>query len=141
LRSRIGSGADAPLARLALLRGGLRLAYVARRVQNLPTGSRIVMQVVIAIPDIHTLNQYGGPAEALMREVCGVPLLVRVIKTALRAGVTSLLVIWPSDVPQSIWLSAQAELVRDGLCGIVIAQPEAFAPRQNPNGEAPPPLG
>jgi phosphatidylglycerophosphate synthase len=94
------------------------------------------MQAVIAIPDTHTLNQYGGPAEALMREVCGVPLLVRVIKTAVRAGANSLLVIWPSDVPQSIWLSAQAELVRDVLCGIVIVQPEAFEPRQNSNWEA-----
>ena len=65
------------------------------------------MQAVIAIPDTHTLNQHGGPAEALLREVCGVPLLVRVIKTAVRAGANSLLVIWPSDVPQSIWLSAQ----------------------------------
>ena len=94
------------------------------------------MQAVIAIPDTHTLNQYGGPAEALMREVCGVPLLVRVIKTAVRAGANSLLVIWPSDVPQSIWLSAQAGLVRDVLCGIVIVQPEAFEPRQNSNWEA-----
>jgi phosphatidylglycerophosphate synthase len=94
------------------------------------------MQAVIAIPDTHTLTQYGGPAEALMREVCGVPLLVRVIKTAVRAGANSLLVIWPSDVPESIWLSAQAELVRDVLCGIVIVQPEAFEPRQNSNWEA-----
>ena len=94
------------------------------------------MQAVIAIPDTHTLNQYGGPAEALMREVCGVPLLVRVIKTAVRAGANSFLVIWPFDVPQSIWLSAQAELVRDVLCGIVIVQPEAFEPRPNSNWEA-----
>ncbi len=48
------------------------------------------MQAVIAIPDTHTLNQYGGPAEALMREVCGVPLLVRVIKTAVRAGASEM---------------------------------------------------
>jgi len=89
------------------------------------------MQAVVAIPDAHNLNQYGGPAEALMREACGVPLLVRVIKTAVRTGANSLLVIWPSDVPQSIWLSAQAELVRDVLCGIVIVQPVAFEPERN----------
>jgi phosphatidylglycerophosphate synthase len=94
------------------------------------------MQAVIAIPDTHTLNQYGGPAGALMREVCGVPLLVRVIKTAVRAGANSLLVIWPSDVPQPLWLSVQAELVGECLCGIVIVQPEAFEPRQNSNWEA-----
>ena len=93
------------------------------------------MQAIIAIPDTRTLNQFEGP-EALAREVCGVPLLVRVIKTAVRAGANSLLVIWPSDQPQSIWLSVQAELVRDVLCGIVIVQPEAFEPRQNSNWEA-----
>src|SRR6266851_3475712 len=93
------------------------------------------MQAVVAIPDTDALNQYGGP-EALMREVCGVPLLVRVIKTAVRAGANSLLVIWPSDVPRSILLSVQAELVRDVLCGIVIVQAEAFEPRPNSNWEA-----
>ena len=90
------------------------------------------MQAIIAIPDTHTLNQYGGP-EALMRQVCGVPLLVRVIKTAVRAGVDSLLMIWPSDVPQSIWLSAQAALDRESVCGIIVVQPERFEPRRNPN--------
>jgi len=65
-----------------------------------------------------------------MREVCGVPLLVRVIKTAVRAGADSLLTIWPSDVPQSIWLSAQAALDGEALCGIIIVQREAFEPRQ-----------
>jgi phosphatidylglycerophosphate synthase len=94
------------------------------------------MQAVIAIPDTHTLNKYGGPAEALMREVCGVPLLVRVIKTAVRAGADSLLVIWPSDVPQSIWLSAQAALARERLWRIVVVQAEPFEPRQNSNWEA-----
>ena len=93
------------------------------------------MQAIVAIPDTDTLNHYRGP-EALMREVCGISLLVRVIKTAVRAGANSLLVIWPSDVPKSIWLSAQSELVRDILCGIVIVQPEAFEPRQNSNWEA-----
>jgi phosphatidylglycerophosphate synthase len=91
------------------------------------------MQALIAIPDTLTLNQYGGAAQALMRKVCGVPLLVRVIKTAVRAGADSLLVIWPSDVPQSIWLSAQAALDREPVCGIIIVQPEKLEPRQNPS--------
>jgi hypothetical protein len=88
------------------------------------------VQAVIAIPNTETLNQYGGPAEALMRKACGVPLLVRVIKTALRAGADSLLMIWPADVPQSIWMSSQAALGRECVCGIVIVQEEAFEPRQ-----------
>ena len=90
------------------------------------------MQAILAIPDSHTLNQHGGSG-ALMRKVCGVPLLVRVIKSAVRAGANSLLVLWPSDVPQSIWLSAQAALEGETLCGIVIVQREAFEPRVNAN--------
>jgi phosphatidylglycerophosphate synthase len=78
-----------------------------------------------------TLNLYGGPVQGLMREVCGVPLLVRVIKTAVRAGVDSLLVVWPSDVPQSIWLSSQAALATEALNGIVIVQHEQFDPQRN----------
>jgi phosphatidylglycerophosphate synthase len=58
-----------------------------------------------------------------------------VIKTAVRAGADSLLAIWPSDVPQSIWFSAQADLNGEVLCGIVIVQSEAFEPRRNSNWE------
>jgi phosphatidylglycerophosphate synthase len=94
------------------------------------------MQALIAIPATQTLNQFGGPAAALLRKVSGVALLVRVIKTAVRAGANSLLVIWPSDVPQSIWFSAQADLDREVLCGIVIVQSRAFEPRRNSNWEA-----
>ena len=61
------------------------------------------MQAVIAIPTHQMLQQFGGPEQALMQEVAGVPLLVRVIATAVRAGVDSLLVIWPDDVDSSIW--------------------------------------
>jgi phosphatidylglycerophosphate synthase len=89
------------------------------------------MQALIAVPESETLNHYGDPAQTLMREVCGVPLLVRVIKTAIRAGFDSLLVIWPSDVPPSVWSSAQAALQSEALCGIVIIQAEAFEPRQD----------
>ena len=61
------------------------------------------MQAIIAIPPHQTLQKYGGAEQALMQEVAGVPLLVRVIATAVRAGVDSLLVIWPDDVDSSIW--------------------------------------
>ena len=44
------------------------------------------MQAVIAIPTHQILQQFGGAEQALMREVAGVPLLVRVIATAVRAG-------------------------------------------------------
>ena len=61
------------------------------------------MQAMIAIPPRQTLQQFGGPEQALMQEVAGVPLLVRIIATAVRAGLDSVLVIWPDDVDSSIW--------------------------------------
>ena len=59
------------------------------------------MQAMIAIPPRQTLQQFGGPEQALMQEVAGVPLLVRIIATAVRAGLDSVLVIWPDDVANS----------------------------------------
>ena len=88
------------------------------------------MQAVIAIPDLETLQQYGGAEQALMREVCGVPLLVRMIKTSLRAGVSSLVVMWPASVPQSIWLRCQAALVGERVDGITLVHPASFRPRE-----------
>jgi len=61
------------------------------------------MQALIVIPPRQVLQQYGGPEQALMQDVAGVPLLVRTIATAMRAGVDSLFVIWPHDVDSSIW--------------------------------------
>jgi len=58
------------------------------------------MQAVIAIPEAPALRNYADAV--LMREVAGVPLLVRVIATAARAGVDSFLLIWPQDVSLSI---------------------------------------
>ena len=96
-------------------------------------GELTAMQAIISIPSPETLNQYGSLGQTLMQEVCGVPLLVRVIKTAIRAGADSLLIIWPSEVPQSIWLSAQRELARENLCGIILIQAEPFEPCQKDN--------
>src|ERR1051326_2010906 len=88
------------------------------------------MQAVIAIPDLETLKQYGGAKQALMCEVCGVPLLVRTIKAGIRAGVKSIVVIWPSRVPEAIWLCCQAALASECVDGITLVQAESFRPRQ-----------
>ena len=56
------------------------------------------MRAVLAIPDLRTRRNRGAAAEALMQKVAGVPLLVRVIATAARAGVDSVLIIWPDGV-------------------------------------------
>jgi phosphatidylglycerophosphate synthase len=61
------------------------------------------MQVVIAVPELFILRSYKDCEGVLTRDVAGVPLLVRTIATARRAGAESVLVIWPPDVDESIW--------------------------------------
>jgi phosphatidylglycerophosphate synthase len=53
------------------------------------------MQGVIAIP--------AGSEKLLRENVAGVPLLARVVQTAMRAGVEELLLFWPADMDQGIW--------------------------------------
>jgi phosphatidylglycerophosphate synthase len=60
------------------------------------------VQAVLAIPGLETLQSQGDAAKVLMQKVAGVPLLVRVIATAARAGVNSVLVIRSKDVNAAI---------------------------------------
>ena len=46
------------------------------------------MQIVIAIPRYEELQDFGGAEGALLRDVSGVPLLIRILATGIRAGVT-----------------------------------------------------
>jgi phosphatidylglycerophosphate synthase len=61
------------------------------------------MQAVLAIPGLEALQQFEGGTDVLMRPVAGVPLLVRVIATAVRASVDSVVVIWPPNVEIGIF--------------------------------------
>jgi phosphatidylglycerophosphate synthase len=61
------------------------------------------MQAVLVIPDSGILRKFAGSERILTREIAGVPLLIRVIATAMRAGVDKLLIIWPPDVGPFIW--------------------------------------
>jgi phosphatidylglycerophosphate synthase len=87
------------------------------------------MQAVIAIPPHQTLQHFGGPEQALMQEVAGVPLLVRIIATAMRGGVDSLLVIWPDDVDSSIWDRCAASRALRGLKLYRLFRSSMFDPR------------
>src|SRR5271165_2424038 len=53
------------------------------------------MQAVMTIP-------FGSEA-MLTRKVAGVPLLERVLATAVRAGVKDLVLFWPADADSAIW--------------------------------------
>jgi len=81
------------------------------------------MQAVIAVPDQSVLRDYPDAEGVLTRPIGGVPLLVRVGATALRAGAESLLVIWPPDVDQSIWNRCAASPLLHGLEITLIARP------------------
>ena len=53
------------------------------------------MQIVVAVPEFANL----ADTEAIMRPICGVPLLERTLKTAQRFGANDVLLIWPQSVP------------------------------------------
>ena len=92
------------------------------------------MQAVIAIPDLSILGNYGDVEKVLTREIAGVPLLIRVIATARRAGADSLVVIWPPDIDQSIWNRCTASPLLQGLQVWRLVQP--FDPRQTDSWSA-----
>src|SRR5260370_23058909 len=65
-----------------------------------------------------------------MQEVAGVPLLVRVIATAIRVGVDSVLVVWPDDVDSSIWERCAASHPLQGLKLYRFFRSPIFDPRR-----------
>jgi phosphatidylglycerophosphate synthase len=86
------------------------------------------MQAVIVIPELSVLRNYVGAEDVLTREIAGVPLLIRVIATAMRAGADSLLLIWPEDVDRSIWNRCAASPLLQSLQITHFVRP--FDPRQ-----------
>ncbi|PWU11142.1 MAG: hypothetical protein C5B51_03250 [Terriglobia bacterium] len=64
---------------------------------------RSLMQGILVIPDSSTLRGFAGAERILTREISGVPLLIRVIATAMRAGMNHLLIIWPPDADRLLW--------------------------------------
>lgn len=87
------------------------------------------MQAVVAIPGVGTLGKCGDGEQAPMRKVAGVPLLFRIIATAVRAGVHSVLIIWPEGTDSAIWESrAEWRLLKDAKPSKLI-WPNTFDPR------------
>jgi phosphatidylglycerophosphate synthase len=103
------------------------------------------MQVVIAIPELlvdTSFFEFLGVLEVpdvaphyLLRRVCGVPLLTRVLATAAKAGADHVLLIWPSSVPSEI---REQVLRSDLLCGLqvfTLVREEGFDPTNSANWE------
>jgi phosphatidylglycerophosphate synthase len=60
------------------------------------------MQVILAIPSNQELQAHGGTQETLLRDVSGVPLVVRIVATGLRAGAERVLVVHREPLPREI---------------------------------------
>jgi phosphatidylglycerophosphate synthase len=80
------------------------------------------MQAVMVVP--------SGAENTLTQNVAGVPLLVRVIATAMRAGVKELVLFWPGDTDKKLWDQAAASPALSGLRTRPI-QSFPFDPRQS----------
>jgi phosphatidylglycerophosphate synthase len=60
------------------------------------------MQIILAIPSNQELKAYGGTEEALLRNVSGVPLVIRIVATGLRAGADRVLIAHSDPLPRGI---------------------------------------
>ena len=72
------------------------------------------MQAVIAIPELAIHMNEKQPTGMLMRPVAGVPLLLRTVLTAERAGARQVLLICPAVLSERLVLQFSAELTRPG---------------------------
>jgi phosphatidylglycerophosphate synthase len=86
------------------------------------------MQAVLAIPSLDTLQRLGYGPEFLMQEVAGVPLLIRVLATAARAGVDSVLVVCPEDVNPAIMTWCAKSSLFKGVQVEKLNWPSSFDP-------------
>jgi phosphatidylglycerophosphate synthase len=87
------------------------------------------VQAVLAIPGLETLRSHGDAAEVLTQKVAGVPLLVRVLATAVRAAVDSILVIWPEDMNPAILESCAGSSLLKGAHVETLVWKHAFDPQ------------
>src|SRR5262249_13630644 len=60
------------------------------------------MQIILAIPSNQELSAYGGTEQALLRDVSGVPLVIRTVATGLRAGADHVLIVHSDPLPREI---------------------------------------
>lgn len=73
------------------------------------------MQGLLAIPSFEKLQTTVMQQVVLMQKVAGVALLVRVLATAKRAAVDSVLVIWPEGVDRGVSVSCAESSLLKGL--------------------------
>jgi phosphatidylglycerophosphate synthase len=79
------------------------------------------MQAVMVVP--------SGSEKLLLQHVAGVPLLVRIVATAKRAGVSDLVLFFPADLDPSIWRQCASYPTLRGM-KILRMQGSRFDPRK-----------
>lgn len=85
------------------------------------------MQALLFVPELWTWR--SEPArEALMREIAGVPLLIRVMATAMRAGADSFVIIWPQQLDRRILLTCLSSPLLRGLRSFEVKPVVSFDP-------------
>ncbi len=78
------------------------------------------MQAILSIPGLEALRKRGEAADVLTSSVAGVPLLVRVIATAARAGVNSVLLVLPAEVDRAVLDSFKSPLLKTTqICPVI----------------------
>ena len=73
------------------------------------------MQAVVAFPEITLPVRNKGASELLMRPVAGVPLLMRTLITAARAGADDVLLVCPSDLSDELVLQFLENALQYGV--------------------------
>lgn len=89
------------------------------------------MQVVVVIPEFITSPGHRSTSDLLMRNICGVPLLIRTLATVQRAGAGEILLISPMSVPDQLAQACiQSPLLR-GSGAPRLVRVERFDPNDN----------
>jgi phosphatidylglycerophosphate synthase len=93
------------------------------------------MQAVIAIPPFDALVDAQKAGEVLSRKVAGVPLLKRIVFTAIRAGATEILLIRRNELGPAFPLEFGPEISSSGF-RLTVVQFSNFDPHDSSNWEA-----
>jgi phosphatidylglycerophosphate synthase len=86
------------------------------------------MQIVIAIPHAEELQSNGGAERLLLHPVCGVPLFVRIIATAMRAGADQALVIHRGGIAAELEKTLRASRILGALRELRFVEAPGFDP-------------
>ena len=86
------------------------------------------MQIILAIPSSQELEPYGGTQEALLRDVSGVPLVIRIVATGLRAGADRVLIVHGDPLPREIHEALRSSKILRAARGMEFVSVPLFNP-------------